>query len=93
MVGAILRDRDGRRILNQIYVIQFFAYKQGRYQQDDAGYKSQLEQYNNVVTDYYVERTGGERSDTWTSQMAEMLSHPQRMYMRDFVEEQGLNKQ
>lgn len=69
------------------------VYHENEYQQDDEVYKSQLEQYNNVITDYYVERTGGERSDTWTSQMAEMLSHPQRMYMRDFVEEQGLNKQ
>jgi FMN reductase (NADPH) len=24
--------------------------------------------------------------------MAEMLSHPQRMYMHDFVEKQGMNK-
>ncbi|PTQ82929.1 FMN reductase (NADPH) [Trichococcus patagoniensis] len=68
------------------------VYHENEYQQDEAVYKVQLEQYNQEIADYYVARTGGERSDTWTSQMANMLAQPQRMYMHDFVERQGMNK-
>ncbi len=32
------------------------------------------------------------RQDTWTGQMADMLSNPKRMYMKEFVERQGFNK-
>ena len=67
-------------------------YHENEYQQNDALYKAQLEQYNEEIQEYYRDRTEGERCDTSTGQMAEMLSHPQRMYMHDFVEKQGTNK-
>ena len=51
-----------------------------------------LQEYNATISSYYQERTQGERSDTWTGQMANMLSKPARMYMKEFVEKQGLNK-
>ena len=67
-------------------------YHENEYQQNNAVYKEQLKQYNEEIQAYYRARTEGERCDTWTGQMAEMLSHPQRMYMHDFVEKQGMNK-
>ena len=33
-----------------------------------------------------------ERNDTWSKQMAGMLSQPRRMYMHEFIKEHGLNK-
>ncbi|AZB40976.1 oxygen-insensitive NADPH nitroreductase [Bacillus sp. FJAT-42376] len=68
-------------------------YFEEQYDTDPAEYEKQLNEYNETVSSYYKERTGGERSDTWTGQMAQMLSHPQRMYMKEFVEKNGLNKQ
>ncbi|CZQ89578.1 nitroreductase [Trichococcus palustris] len=68
------------------------VYHEDCYEQDQAVYKEQLQQYNEEIQDYYAKRTGGERADTWTGQMAKMLAHPQRLYMHDFVEKQGLNK-
>ena len=68
------------------------VYHENEYQQNNAVYKEQLKQYNEEIQAYYRARTEGERCDTWTGQMAEMLSHPQRMYMHDFVEKQGMNK-
>ena len=68
------------------------VYHENEYQQNNAVYKAQLKQYNEEIQEYYRARTEGERCDTWTGQMAEMLSHPQRMYMHDFVEKQGMNK-
>jgi len=68
------------------------VYHENHYEQDEAVYKAQLQQYNEEIQDYYVKRTGGKRDDTWTSQMATMMAHPKRLYMHDFVEKQGMNK-
>lgn len=67
-------------------------YMENEYQQDQALFKSQLEDYNKITSDYYRERTAGKREDTWTEQMAKTLGRKSRMYMREFVEKQNLNK-
>ncbi|MGD6816455.1 oxygen-insensitive NADPH nitroreductase [Metabacillus sp. 113a] len=68
-------------------------YFEDEYDTEDQRYKEQLQTYNETVSSYYHERTEGKRSDTWTGQMAKMLSHPQRMYMKEFVQGKGLDKQ
>ena len=55
-------------------------------------YINQLEEYNKIVQDYYMKRTNGKRNDTWTEQMAKMFEKQSRMYMKEFVKKQGLNK-
>ncbi len=55
-------------------------------------YKKQLEQYNEIVTQYYNERTKGLRKDSWTEQMAGMFGRPTRMYMNEFIKKHGLDK-
>lgn len=67
-------------------------YHEDSYNQDKEAYKKQLQQYNNTIQRYYTDRTGGTRTDTWTGQMAQTLSRPTRMYMKEFVEKQGMNK-
>ncbi|WP_026692556.1 oxygen-insensitive NADPH nitroreductase [Peribacillus kribbensis] len=67
------------------------VYMEEEYLQDKEAYKKQLEGYNEMISDYYSSRTGGRRNDTWTGQMAKMLSVPRRMYMKDFVESKKLN--
>ncbi|WP_246943806.1 oxygen-insensitive NADPH nitroreductase [Bacillus pinisoli] len=67
-------------------------YHEDEYQQDQGLYKKQLEEYNETISAYYKERTGGKRTDTWTSQMANSLKTPRRMYMKDFVENKGFNR-
>ncbi|MBD1379743.1 oxygen-insensitive NADPH nitroreductase [Metabacillus arenae] len=68
------------------------VYHKNGYQQNDQLYKKQLEEYDQEISAYYHERTGGKRKETWTGQMAKMLSLPKRMYMKDFVEKKGFNK-
>ncbi|QDX93949.1 oxygen-insensitive NADPH nitroreductase [Brevibacillus laterosporus] len=68
------------------------VYHQEKYNQDTKSYQQQLQEYNEITASYYQERTQGERTDTWTGQMANMLSKPTRMNMKEFVEKQGLNK-
>lgn len=68
------------------------VYMENEYQQDRALFEKQLDDYNAVTSQYYRERTGGKREDTWTGQMAKMLGRKSRLYMKGFVEKQNLNK-
>jgi FMN reductase (NADPH) len=67
------------------------VYQEDQYEQDRNVYQQQLELYNETISTYYKERTNGKRSDTWTSQMANSLQVPKRMYMKEFVEKKGFN--
>jgi FMN reductase (NADPH) len=68
------------------------VYMENEYQQDKSLFEKQLQDYNETTSQYYRERTGGKREDTWTGQMAKMLGRKSRMYMKEFVEKQNLNK-
>jgi FMN reductase (NADPH) len=67
-------------------------YHEDQYETDQEVYINQLQQYNETISAYYKERTNGKRTDTWTSQMANSLKTPRRMYMKEFVEKKGFNK-
>ena len=54
-------------------------------------YIKQLQQYNEVISKYYKNRTNGKREDTWTEQMAKMLNRPTRMYMKEFIQNNRLD--
>lgn len=66
-------------------------YHENEYEQDASQYQKQLEEYNELISRYYNERTAGKRNDTWTEQMANMLGNPKRMYMNEFIKKQGLD--
>jgi FMN reductase (NADPH) len=67
-------------------------YHEDQYEADQEVYMNQLKQYNETISAYYKERTNGKRIDTWTSQMANSLKTPRRMFMKEFVEKKGFNK-
>lgn len=69
------------------------VYHEDVYQQDKDMYLEQLEKYDQDISQYYDKRTNGQRKDTWTGQMASMLSKPTRMYIKEFVAKNGFNKQ
>ena len=66
-------------------------YMENEYVQDKIRYVDQLKEYNQIIANYYRERTDGKRDDTWTGQMAKMLSRKSRLYMKEFIEKQKLN--
>ncbi|WP_080847730.1 oxygen-insensitive NADPH nitroreductase [Cytobacillus gottheilii] len=66
-------------------------YHENEYNQDTEAYKKQLSLYDEIISKYYQERTDGNRSDTWTGQMAQMLEKQTRMYMKEFVKKQGFD--
>ncbi|MFE8703044.1 oxygen-insensitive NADPH nitroreductase [Cytobacillus sp. FJAT-54145] len=68
------------------------VYHENEYQQNEEEYINQLNEYNKTISEYYEARTAGQRSDTWTNQMGNMLERKTRMYMKEFVEGVNFNK-
>ncbi|MGJ7923251.1 oxygen-insensitive NADPH nitroreductase [Neobacillus sp. LXY-4] len=67
------------------------VYFENEYEQDEGKLIADLEKYNEVISNYYHERTKGKRKDRWTEQMANMLEKQSRMYMKEFVQENKLD--
>ncbi|WP_066316484.1 oxygen-insensitive NADPH nitroreductase [Bacillus sp. FJAT-29814] len=66
-------------------------YHEDEYQQDQEVYLQQLQNYDQIISSYYMERTGGKRADRWTEQMANMLERKSRMYMKEFIQKNKLD--
>lgn len=66
-------------------------YHEEEYEQDKDIYLRQLQDYNQVISNYYVERTSGKRKDAWTEQMANMLEKQTRMYMKEFIQKNKMD--
>jgi FMN reductase (NADPH) len=45
--------------------------------------------YDQTMKQYYLDRTNGNRSDTWSEMMASMLRHPRRAHMKSFLHSKG----
>lgn len=67
------------------------VYHEEEYQQDKEVYLGQLQQYDQLISTYYEQRTDGKRSDRWTEQMAKMLEKQTRMYMKEFVQKNKMD--
>jgi FMN reductase (NADPH) len=62
-------------------------YHENEYGQNESKMIEELNEYNQVISEYYLERTKGKRKDRWTEQIANMLERQTRMYMKEFVQE------
>lgn len=67
------------------------VYHENTYEQNEDKYIAELKEYNKIIQEYYLDRTNGKRSDTWTEQMGVMLERKLRMYMKAFVESKKMN--
>lgn len=50
-----------------------------------------IKKYDEDVRNYYIKRTDGKRNDTWTTQIANLMSKPQRPHMKEFLKKQGFD--
>ncbi|MDD7794071.1 oxygen-insensitive NADPH nitroreductase [Clostridium sp. 'White wine YQ'] len=57
------------------------------YTSDDVA--QNLKEYDEQIKNYYIKRTNGKRSDTWTNQVGRLMSNPQRPHMKGFLKKQG----
>lgn len=55
----------------------------------NSGDTEKLKEYDKRISEYYLERTNGKRSDTWTGMMARMMSNIPRPHMKSFLEKHG----
>lgn len=51
--------------------------------------KADVEEYDRRMKQYYIERTGGKRTETWAQMMVKTLETPRRTYIKDFLLEKG----
>lgn len=54
--------------------------------------RRELDEYDQVVSDYYKERTNGERTETWTEQIESFLGRKTRLDMLDQLNKAGFIK-
>jgi FMN reductase (NADPH) len=67
------------------------VYHENEYEQNKEVLVRQLEEYDEIISQYYNQRTNGKRSDRWTEQIAGMLERQTRMYMKDFIQKNKLD--
>jgi FMN reductase (NADPH) len=58
-------------------------------QYDTAGQEEQVAAYDEIMSNYLRERTGGAKDTPWSKHMAEKLAQPARLHMREFLEKRG----
>lgn len=51
--------------------------------------EEQVEIYDKTMTEYLRERTGGQKDTPWSELMAEKLTQPSRLHMREFLQKRG----
>ncbi|WP_160725870.1 oxygen-insensitive NADPH nitroreductase [Bacillus sp. USDA818B3_A] len=67
------------------------VYHENQYNQDTGQFTRQLDEYDQLISNYYEARTNGQRQDRWTEQIAHMLSKQTRMYMKEFIQKNKLD--
>lgn len=67
------------------------VYHEDGYEQNKEVNLHQLDDYNEIIANYYQQRTNGVRKDCWTEQMAAMLEKQTRMYMKEFIQKNKLD--
>lgn len=56
---------------------------------DTSDDEEALRIYDQTIKSYYIERTNGVRSETWTEQMTDFVAESQRPFLKEFLKEQG----
>lgn len=64
-------------------------YHVNSYENDPSKTEAQLHSYDSFIRAYYETRTNGARIEGWTQQMAQNLSHSQRLYMKKFLKDKN----
>lgn len=59
---------------------------------DEEKYERILEDYDNIMKDYYEQRTANKRDNAWTDVMAEFMAKNRREYMLRFLQSKGFLK-
>lgn len=55
-------------------------------------FRHTMNTYDKTISDYYRERTNGQREETWSDQILNFMKQKPRTYLNDYVKEKGFNK-
>jgi FMN reductase (NADPH) len=64
-------------------------YHEEQYVQDTQKVASSIEQYNDVLKNYYDGRSKNSRLDTWSKQIVRKMSVASRKYLKEFLKSKG----
>ncbi|WP_114570680.1 oxygen-insensitive NADPH nitroreductase [Exiguobacterium flavidum] len=67
------------------------VFHRNRYTEDDKLLRF-LQEYEEKTAAYYTERTDGQRSEGWVSQIVRTMLEPKRKYLRDFLRDRKFLK-
>ncbi|MFB4165947.1 oxygen-insensitive NADPH nitroreductase [Alteribacillus sp. JSM 102045] len=59
------------------------------YKNDKGNIKEELQRYDQLIADYYLNRTNGKKEMTWTKQVSNTLERSKRLYLNEFVKDRG----
>lgn len=65
------------------------VYHHNAYKHDGAVVRQQIAEYDEIMHQYYLDRTKGTRDTTWSKEMADKYRQPSRTHMRSFLEDRG----
>ena len=68
-------------------------FHQNKYNSDKERQRQEIEAFDQTVSEYYRNRTNGERSETWSDQIAGFMSSKQRLEMLEQLNKSGFIKQ
>ena len=54
-------------------------------------YESLLDEYDQIMEDYYASRSSNQKMSTWTKQMADFLVKQNRPFIKEFLSSKGFN--
>ncbi|CAM3099674.1 oxygen-insensitive NADPH nitroreductase [Staphylococcus argensis] len=68
------------------------VFHKNKYIHDKTQHRQLLRRYDQTVSDYYRQRTNGERTETWSNQVINFMSTKQRLDMLDELNKSGFVK-
>ncbi|MFP6330576.1 oxygen-insensitive NADPH nitroreductase [Bacillus subtilis] len=68
------------------------VYHENTYNVNTDDFRHTMNTYDKTISDYYRERTNGQREETWSDQILNFMKQKPRTYLNDYVKEKGFNK-
>lgn len=68
------------------------VFHRNKYNSDKDKQISELQDYDQTISNYYKERTNGERSETWSEQIESFMGNKTRLDMLNQLNNAGLIK-
>ncbi|MEC1681316.1 oxygen-insensitive NADPH nitroreductase [Bacillus mojavensis] len=68
------------------------VYHENTYNVNDEDFRKHMSAYDKTISDYYRERTNGQRVETWSDQILNFMKQKPRTYLNDYVKKKGFNK-